>query len=480
MKIIYNPSHKSFNPQVEYNEGIRKRHRDQPDRIENLVNILKHRYLVLNAKGGINSVVERVHSPEYINFLRRISSKEDLFSSDFNRDSDGNQMTPYSTSAVRSAFRNTNAVIQGANLSMDGDNTFILTRPPGHHAGYDYSMGICYLNNAVIAAKVIQEEGFRVGILDIDLHHANGTQELAIMHRIPFASLHESPEENQSYIRDTGHTQNKHKNVLNIPLLNGTNDEVYLEELERALDFLSPNDFLVISAGFDISYHDKHSRLSLSDDIFERIGDRVAKFPSKKTVVLEGGYYDPNMMSGDISNFIEPISGVSFRTPQYISVIYHSESGNTEKMAELITQGVQEVENINAKAMRIDEIDLKYIRKSNALIIGSPTYYGGMSWQMKKFLDTFEKYGISLEGKLGSVFSTANWMGGGSEIALQSMHEAMFCYGMLVYSGGVHRGLPYNHLGAVSQRKPKRYHAKKSVKFGRDIALKSLELFSKL
>jgi agmatinase len=161
-----------------------------------------------------------------------------------------------------------------------------------------------------------------------------------------------------------------------------------------------------------------------------------------------------------------------------MSIIYHSVSGNTKQMAYLIQEGANHVPGISVKTMDIDNVDLDYINSSRALIIGSPTYYGGMSWQMKKFLDTFETHKISLEGKIGAVFSTANWMGGGSEITLMSIQEALLCYGMLLYSGGVQKGLPYNHFGAVSKKRPKDYDEEKSLKFGRDIAIKTLELFS--
>ncbi len=479
MKIIYNPKHRQYKPEIEIINGEQRVHRDQPDRVEAIVDTLQKKYITIRPHTKDYNTIQKVHFSEYLNFLKSMQSSDYFFSKNFNKDSECNQMTPYSSRAIQSALSSANAAISGAIHVMDGSTTFVLTRPPGHHAGYDYSRGFCFLNNAVIAAEKITNEGYSVGLLDFDLHHGNGTQELVSLRQIKYASIHESPSEPHSFIRDSGFVSENSLTIFNQPLTEGTETEEYIEALERALDFISDREIMIVLAGFNISHKDYHSRLNLDEEIFHVIGKKISLSNQKKLVVLEGGFHQSNDLAKDVNAFLDPISGIDFGAQIKISIIYHSESGNTYAMAKLIKEGCEFVENINSKIMHIDNVDLKYIRESSAVIVGSPTYYGGISWQVKRFLDTFEKKGISLEGKLGASFSSANWMGGGSEIALQSMNEAMLCYGMLVYSGGVYVGLPYNHLGAVSQRKPRNYDIKKSIKFGKDIALKVREIFEK-
>lgn len=480
MRVIYTPLHKLYKPKHELDEGVKVIHGDVPERVETILDRLQHRYFIFKARQKDDSAILRVHSQDYVNFLKQLSNKEDEFSPAFCRDDTKNMMNPYSRGTSKAVFGGVSTALSGVNMILSGQDCFCLTRPPGHHAGYNYSQGVCYLNNAVIAARDLIEEGYSVAILDFDLHHGNGTQELIRGTPIKYVSIHEDPNEEMSYIHKSGHTFENSKNNLNLPLLDGTKTEEYLKYFTQALDFCYGADVLLLSAGFDISPRDKHSRLLLDQSVFSDMGRLVSRSNQKKLILLEGGYYNPLLMAEDVADFIEPIAKISFDSdPLDISIIYHSKTGNTKRMAQLIKKGCDFVENIESKMMDIDNLDARFVRESNTLIMGSPTYYGGVSWRMKKFLDTFEQKGISLEGKLGAAFSSANWMGGGSELTLQNIHESMFCYGMLIYSGGVSLGLPYNHFGVVSKRRPKNYDEKKVFKFGKDIALKSLELFKR-
>jgi len=161
-----------------------------------------------------------------------------------------------------------------------------------------------------------------------------------------------------------------------------------------------------------------------------------------------------------------------------ISIIYHSETGNTQKMAELVREGCLKVKGIEAKCMSIDNIDEAYVVKSTAVIFGSPTYEGTCSWQIKKFLDTGPK---DLARKLGGVFVSQNWPGGGgASFAEMSIIAAMLVHGMMVYSGGISEGLPYLHFGAVSRKAPQEdLYRDRCIKLGENIARRALELFAK-
>jgi NAD(P)H dehydrogenase (quinone) len=158
-----------------------------------------------------------------------------------------------------------------------------------------------------------------------------------------------------------------------------------------------------------------------------------------------------------------------------ITIIYHSESGNTAKIAELIAAGARIDPAIEVKTMRIDQIDAAYLTASQAVIFGCPTYYGTFSWQMKKWFDTKGK--LNLAGKLGSVFATANHIGGGAEIAELGMAAHLLVNGMLVYTPGTSQGAPYLHYGATAIKAGDDFQQKRAKILGQRVAEKALELF---
>ena len=158
-----------------------------------------------------------------------------------------------------------------------------------------------------------------------------------------------------------------------------------------------------------------------------------------------------------------------------IAIIYHSETGNTRKMAELVKEGCARVNGVEARLMSVDALDTIYISDARAVILGCPTYEGTCSWQMKKLLDTIS---VPLTGKLGGVFVSQNWPGGGgADFAEMTMIAGMLVRGMLIFSGGITKGAPYLHFGAVSEKSPTGLFADRCVKLGENIASKAKELF---
>lgn len=128
-----------------------------------------------------------------------------------------------------------------------------------------------------------------------------------------------------------------------------------------------------------------------------------------------------------------------------ISIVYHSESGNTKKIAEIIKETVESINGIEAKAINIVNLDNRFIDDSKVVIFGSPTYCGTMSWQLKKFLDTTNN---KLAGKMGCAFATENYIGGGADFAELTIIGCILVRGMIVYSGGAAE-TPCTHFGAV-------------------------------
>lgn len=157
------------------------------------------------------------------------------------------------------------------------------------------------------------------------------------------------------------------------------------------------------------------------------------------------------------------------------SIIYHSETGNTKRMANLIREGCESVPGVEVKCFPVDGIDWRWVQESRLVIFGSPTYEGTCSWQLKKVLDSAE---VSLAGKLGGVFCSQNWPGGGgADFAEMTIIAGMLVHGMLIYSGGISVGEPFLHFGAVSTRYPQGIYADRCVKLGKNLASKARELF---
>ena len=156
------------------------------------------------------------------------------------------------------------------------------------------------------------------------------------------------------------------------------------------------------------------------------------------------------------------------------SIVYHSESGNTEKLAAIIAEGISGESNIEVRRMGIDSLDEEFITDSKLVILGCPTYAGSVSWQMKRFTDTVK---LKLAGKLGGVFVTENFVGGGADLAELLLIGTMLVRGMVVYSAGTSDGQPFTHYGAVAIKDGDDAQQQRAKLFGARMARKALELF---
>ena len=158
-----------------------------------------------------------------------------------------------------------------------------------------------------------------------------------------------------------------------------------------------------------------------------------------------------------------------------IAVIHHSETGNTERQAELIASGCRKVPDTETKVMSIDEVDRAFCEEARAVILGSPNYEGTCSWQMKKFLDSRD---CIVSDKLCGVFCSQNWPGGGGGSFVEmTIIAGVLVRGGMVYAGGITHGSPPVHFGSVSTQSPQGIDAERAVKLGENIAAKAAELF---
>lgn len=164
-----------------------------------------------------------------------------------------------------------------------------------------------------------------------------------------------------------------------------------------------------------------------------------------------------------------------------IGILYVSQTGNTEKMACAIRDGILEFDkSIEVSLMNIiseENIDKDFIDASSTIIFGTPTYVANTCWQMKKFFDT--RFDCKLEGKLAACFATAGCVWGGPDIAIQSILGMALTHGMLAYSSGTEFGRPYIHLGPVALTNNLEAGKDLFVLFGKRVAQKTSELFGK-
>lgn len=173
---------------------------------------------------------------------------------------------------------------------------YALCRSPGHHAGPEYAGGFCYLNGTAVAAEALRERFDRVAIIDVDVHHGNGTQDIFYERGdVLTISLHGDTAEFYPFFwgaaDERGEGEGEGAN-LNIPLARGTADEAYLGHLERAIERAAQwgAQALVVALGFDGYQHDPLAWLAISTEGFGRIARQLAGLGLPTVLVQEGGY----------------------------------------------------------------------------------------------------------------------------------------------------------------------------------------------
>ena len=154
-----------------------------------------------------------------------------------------------------------------------------------------------------------------------------------------------------------------------------------------------------------------------------------------------------------------------------ILITYYSRSGATAKMAELVAQAARKVKGAQVTLKKVADVDPKGLADFDAIVCGSPTYYGQMAAEVKKMFDESVAIHGQLEGKVGGAFTSAANIGGGNETTILSILEAMLIHGMIV-KGTSER----DHYGPVAIGKPDDRAAEGCQALGREIAALAVRL----
>jgi acetoin utilization deacetylase AcuC-like enzyme len=297
---------------------------DHPERVARLVAIMEHLHAItmLNRLEVIAPIraedawLTRIHDQAHLDAMRSLCERGGgTVGSD----------TVLSAQSYEAALLAAGGTVAATKAVLGGRvaSAFALVRPPGHHATRSQAMGFCLINNIAVAAAWVLAEGLaeRVAIVDIDVHHGNGTQQAFFREpRVLYASLHQHP-----YYPGTGDwrmTARAGRNLINVPLPAGTGDQGYRQAFDEivapAVARFAP-ELLLVSVGYDAHWADPLAWMQMSLTGYRYLVDgllaQAERFCGGRTVfVLEGGY-DLSILSHGVATTLAAMLGEDYADP---------------------------------------------------------------------------------------------------------------------------------------------------------------------
>lgn len=321
MKFFFDEAQRLHNPVNFLSSGAPQPNPEQPGRVQALLDGAKAAGLIQTATEdhGMGPIA-RVHSAEYVHFLQHIYKRwqriegaspevipnihPDRRTVSYPKSAVGqagfhmaDTACPISEHTFHSAYWSAQTAVSATNDVLAGAKAaYALCRPPGHHAFADLAGGFCFFNNSAIAAAHLKQSGLRAAVVDVDLHHGNGTQGIFYGDRdVLTVSVHADPIRYYPFFWGHAHERGEGDALganLNLPLKMGTGDEGFLAALDQGLERVHQfgTDIIVVALGLDAFEGDPFGGLSVSQSGFAEIGKRFAQTELPCVLVQEGGY----------------------------------------------------------------------------------------------------------------------------------------------------------------------------------------------
>ncbi|UZJ43444.1 histone deacetylase family protein [Marinimicrobium sp. C6131] len=318
MKAFFHPSQDKHAPQSYLTRGQMRPPQELPERTPELVKGLEA--LGVRPEQATDhgmDVINRVHDLGYLRFLESAHRRwpEDwggeVMSNIFVRSpnpmrgilaecaryqADGS--CPIGPHTWEAAYWSAQSALSAADELLTGQQrAYALCRPPGHHARHDAAGGFCYLNNAAIAAEALLDHYDKVAILDPDMHHGQGIQEIFYdRDDVLYISIHGDP--TNFYPVVSGYEDERGAGPgygynINMPMPHGSPESTFFERMADAADAirLYEPDVLIVALGFDVYHEDPQAKVSVSSEGFRHMGEGINAMNLPTLVIQEGGYH---------------------------------------------------------------------------------------------------------------------------------------------------------------------------------------------
>jgi acetoin utilization deacetylase AcuC-like enzyme len=321
MKIVYSDKHARHDPQSFIVRGVKQRSAEQPERATRLLQAAReagHEILGPSAFGL--APVQAVHTADYIDFLQTAARDwaklanaapevvpnvhPARYPATYPKALAGragwhqvDMACPIGPHTWDAALAATEVATTAAQMVLDGAHqAYALCRPPGHHAYADMAGGFCFLNNTAVAAQHLRTKHARVAVMDVDVHHGNGTQGIFFERPdVLTVSIHADPDNYYPFFWGHAHEAGAGAGQgfnLNLPLPLGSSDAPWLaagdSALARIREFAPAA--LVVALGLDASESDPLQGLKVTGAGFFAMAEKIARLGLPTVLVQEGGY----------------------------------------------------------------------------------------------------------------------------------------------------------------------------------------------
>ena len=321
MKIYYHPLQMLHKPLSYFSRGKMRQPQEKPERMEAFLQAVeKSEYGLSEVSDFGISPITKVHDLGYVHFLKTAYQEWQALPEDMGEEvqtsvyvpDDSNPLIGVMAKAARyladgsspigehtwtSVYWSAQTSLTAAQGLLDGEQQSVcLTRPAGHHARKDRAGGFCYLNNAAIAAEHLRTKYAKVAIIDTDMHHGQGIQEIFYERDdVLYASVHGSPVNFYPVVAGHENERGRGKGFMynyNFPMPHGSSEQVFMDNVDKALDVVRTfaPDVVVHVLGFDVYVDDPQAKCAVSTQGFTELAAKIRSLNIPTMVLVEGGY----------------------------------------------------------------------------------------------------------------------------------------------------------------------------------------------